>query len=74
MGREAGAGPGAGEALGAKAVRRSVQPFVSVIIPTYNRRDILELVLRSLAQQTYPPEKYEVIVVDDGSEDRKSVV
>ena len=50
-------------------MRRSVRPFVSVIIPTYNRKDILELVLRSLAQQTYPSERYEVIVVDDGSDD-----
>jgi glycosyltransferase involved in cell wall biosynthesis len=43
--------------------------FVSVVIPTYNRRDSLQAVLHSLARQTYPRDKYEVIVVDDGSMD-----
>ena len=44
-------------------------PLVSVVIPTHNRRDMLERVLDSLARQTLPPDSYEVIVVDDGSTD-----
>lgn len=44
-------------------------PFVSIIIPTYNRRDKLFETLMSIAQQTFPIDKYEVIVVDDGSTD-----
>ncbi len=40
---------------------------ISVVIPTYNRKDILIRTLRSLAEQTYPKDKYEIIVVDDGS-------
>jgi glycogen synthase len=42
-------------------------PTVSLIIPTYNRKDMLRDTLKSLAQQTYP--NFEVIVVDDGSTD-----
>ncbi|OGM03144.1 hypothetical protein A3K72_00425, partial [Candidatus Woesearchaeota archaeon RBG_13_36_6] len=42
---------------------------VSIIIPTYNRKEVLELVLKSLAYQSYDPKKYEVIVVDDGGND-----
>lgn len=42
---------------------------ISVIIPTYNRRDLLRETLNSLAQQTYPNDCFEVIVVDDGSTD-----
>lgn len=42
---------------------------VSVIVPTYNRRPILEKVLLSLADQTLPLDAVEVIVVDDGSSD-----
>ncbi len=45
------------------------QPFVSVIIPTYNRKAWLRELLDSLAQQTYPADRFEVIVVDDGSSD-----
>ncbi len=45
--------------------------FVSVVIPTYNRRPILEKCLLALEQQALPSEveAYEVIVVDDGSTD-----
>ncbi len=45
------------------------EPTVSVIIPTYNRKETLSLVLISLFQQNYPKDKYEVIVADDGSDD-----
>lgn len=42
---------------------------VSVIIPTYNRKGFLREILNSLAQQTYPSNCFEVIIVDDGSTD-----
>ena len=44
-------------------------PTVSIIIPTYNRRDSLLRTLESLARQTYSAERFEVIVVDDGGVD-----
>lgn len=46
-----------------------LQPLVSVIIPTHNRKDWLRETLLFLARQTWPVEKFEVIVVDDGSDD-----
>jgi glycosyltransferase involved in cell wall biosynthesis len=49
--------------------KTNYQPFVSVVIPTYNRKQILKLVLLSLFQQSYPKDKYEVVVADDGSND-----
>jgi len=45
------------------------QITVSVIIPTYNRKESLLRTLESLARQTYPTERFEVIVVDDGGMD-----
>ncbi|HET9905373.1 MAG TPA: glycosyltransferase family 2 protein [Anaerolineales bacterium] len=44
-------------------------PTVSVIIPTYNRKDSLLRTLDSLKRQSFPAERMEVIVVDDGSSD-----
>ncbi|MDQ2692867.1 MAG: glycosyltransferase family 2 protein [Chloroflexota bacterium] len=44
-------------------------PTISVIIPTYNRKNSLLRTLDSLTQQTIPMERLEVIVVDDGSPD-----
>jgi glycosyltransferase involved in cell wall biosynthesis len=43
-------------------------PFFSIIIPTYNRPERLTTCLQSIAQLDYPPDQFEVIVVDDGSE------
>ncbi|HET9888018.1 MAG TPA: glycosyltransferase family 2 protein, partial [bacterium] len=40
---------------------------LSVVIPTYGRRDFLERALRSLAKQENPP-AFEVIVVEDGAD------
>lgn len=42
-------------------------PFISVIIPTFNRADFLREALASLAAQKF--KDFETIVVDDGSEE-----
>jgi glycosyltransferase involved in cell wall biosynthesis len=42
-------------------------PFISVIIPTYNRKDLLPRAINSVRDQTYTD--FELIVVDDASED-----
>jgi glycosyltransferase involved in cell wall biosynthesis len=44
-------------------------PYVSVIIPTYNRAHLLGDCLTSLESLAYPIERFEVIVIDDGSTD-----
>ncbi len=44
-------------------------PFVTVIVPTYNRRALLRECLASLLSQTYAEDCYEIIIVDDGSTD-----
>lgn len=50
----------------------SGQPYtlpVSVIIPVYNRKQILARTLAGMTHQTYPPGLIEVVVADDGSTD-----
>lgn len=42
---------------------------VSVIVPTYNASQALSLCLHSLLRQTMNPERYEIVVTDDGSKD-----
>lgn len=44
-------------------------PLLSVVIPTYNRKQSLLRTLDALAQQTLSPEQFEVLVVSDGSTD-----
>jgi glycosyltransferase involved in cell wall biosynthesis len=50
----------------------SGQPFVSVVVPTASRPELLEDCLRSLADQDYPGDLFEVIVVIDGADPRCS--
>lgn len=46
-----------------------VYPFVSVIIPAHNDAERLVRCLRALEGQTYPTHLYEVIVVDNASDE-----
>ncbi len=42
-------------------------PDLSVVVATYNRHDLLARLLGQLDAQTLEPDRFEVIVVDDGS-------
>lgn len=42
---------------------------ISIVVPAYNAAGRLGACLQALSDQTIPPHEYEVIVVDDGSQD-----
>ncbi len=46
-----------------------IRPKISLIIPTYNRKAMLEELLETVYKQDLPEKDYEVIVVSDGSKD-----
>ncbi len=57
--------------------RRDDLPSISVVIPTYNRRDKIERAISSVLAQTGQGKEYElteIIVVDDGSSDDTQAV
>lgn len=41
------------------------KPFISVIVPTYHDWERLQLCLNALEQQTYPKDRFEIIVVNN---------
>lgn len=47
---------------------------ISIVIPTYNRAVLLKKCLDSLVNQTHPKTDYEIIVVDDGSQDNTEAI
>jgi len=49
-------------------------PFISVITLTHNRRPFIPLVKYGLVAQTYPAEKIEWVIVDDGTDQIKDLV
>lgn len=47
---------------------------VSVLIPTFRQPETLLLTLRDLTRQTYPADRVELVVIDDGSGDTSDLV
>ena len=48
--------------------------FISVVVPAYNEEEYLSACLRALRRQTFPAERFEVIVVDNASTDSTAPV
>ena len=55
-------------------VDEKYEPMVSVLIPAHDEERVIERLLQRMTELTYPKEKFEVIVVDDGSTDRTSEI
>lgn len=45
-----------------------MQPLVSIVTPTYNRRRFIPSLIKMVQQQTYPRDRIEWIIYDDGQE------
>ena len=50
------------------------QPFVSVCTPTFNRRPFISSMIECFNHQTYPKDKIEWIIVDDGTDPIEELV
>lgn len=52
----------------------SSRPFVSVITPTYNRRNFLPILIHLYQQQTYPKELRELVILDDSPTNNEDII
>jgi len=52
------------------SILNTQEPSVSVIVAVYNQERFIGRCLRSLLDQTMPHKDYEIIVINDGSDDR----
>jgi glycosyltransferase involved in cell wall biosynthesis len=51
-----------------KLPKSPMKPFVSIITPTYNRRQFISYLIACIKDQTYPKERMEWVIFDDGSD------
>jgi len=63
---------GLGKLRFTKRVGDSYRPRISVIVPARNEDHNIEETLESLAAQKYPKDKYQVVMVNDRSDDQTS--
>ncbi len=49
--------------------QKKIDVFFSIIIPTYNSENTLELCLQAIHNQDFSQEQYEILIVDGGSTD-----
>ncbi len=53
---------------------QSMSKFVSIIIPTYNRCQLIGATIESCFRQSYPKDSYEIIIADNNSSDSTASV
>ena len=56
-----------------KSIHESL-PLVSVCTPTYNRRPFIKTMIKCFLHQTYPQERIEWIIIDDGTDSIQDLV
>jgi glycosyltransferase involved in cell wall biosynthesis len=50
------------------------QPFISICTPTFNRRPFIPMMLKCFDHQTYPKDRMEWIIIDDGTDKIEDLV
>ena len=57
-----------------KKGKNDKHPFVSICTPTFNRRPFIPIIIKCFENQTYPKDKMEWIIVDDGTDKIEDLV
>ena len=57
-----------------KKVKLSKYPFVSICTPTFNRRPFIPYIIKCFEHQTYPKDRMEWIIIDDGTDKIEDLV
>lgn len=57
-----------------KKSKQEKTPFVSICTPTFNRRPFIPIMIKCFENQTYPKDKIEWIIVDDGTDKIEDLV
>ncbi|MEM2953916.1 MAG: glycosyltransferase family 2 protein [Candidatus Bathyarchaeia archaeon] len=58
----------------AETANQSYQPRVSILIPARNEERVIGRILQRMTELTFPKDKLQVIVIDDGSTDKTGII
>jgi glycosyltransferase involved in cell wall biosynthesis len=54
--------------------KKIINPEVSICTPTFNRRPFYDMIIKCFLSQTYPREKMEWVIIDDGTDKIEDLV
>ena len=54
--------------------KNNLLPFVSICTPTFNRRPFFTYIIKCFENQTYPKDRMEWIIIDDGTDKIRDIV
>ena len=54
--------------------KKNKKPFVSICTPTFNRRPFYDMIIQCFQSQTYPKDRMEWIIIDDGTDKIEDLV
>jgi glycosyltransferase involved in cell wall biosynthesis len=57
-----------------KNKNKKINPEVSICTPTFNRRPFYNMIIKCFLSQTYPINKMEWIIIDDGTDKIEDLV
>lgn len=57
-----------------KSKVKKILPFVSICTPTFNRRPFIPIMFECFKNQTYPKDRIEWIIIDDGTDKIKDLI
>jgi glycosyltransferase involved in cell wall biosynthesis len=60
--------------MGKNKTKLPKNPFVSICTPTYNRRPFIPTIIKCFENQTYPKDRMEWIIIDDGTDKIEDLV
>lgn len=55
-------------------INQSIEPYVSIIVCTYNESAVIDRRLKNLFEQEYPKDKMEIIVVDSSTDETRNII
>ena len=55
-------------------VKKSIEPYITIIVCTFNESAVIDRRIKNLFDQEYPKEKMEIIVVDSSTDSTRNII